>query len=429
MSGHVRDLGKTKAGQPVYQARWRHPEDPRVRRERRFKALRDDRQSRHVARKRAAGWIAQQDADAGTADWLDPRDARRAFSEAVDSWKRSRSWEELEPKTRVGYESILRRRVVPAFGDRRLSHITHDDVQAFVDGVKRANGEPLAPNTVLRIYNVLRRVFRHAKKAQMLKVNPCEDIDLPSKGRRPPMRYLEPGEVKQLADAVPEHYRTAVYVAAWCGLRAGELWALRRSDIDLLRGTLRVDEAIKEVTAEQTTDAPSEQLLTPSLAIGPPKSAASNRTFTMPEPIVRLLREHLSRPLPGGDGPEAFVFTTPSGLPIRHGMFYSRVFRGAIAGRQDRKGNVIIPALWPEGHRLHGLRWHDLRHTCASLSLAVTESLHVVKERLGHEDIQTTVNIYGHLVPSVDKAVADGLGRLFDAAEKQDRTRMSERLD
>lgn len=405
MSGHVRKLGKTTAGEPVFQARWRHPEDPRMRREKRFRALRDDRQSRHVAEKRALGWIHQQDVDALAPDWIDPRDAGRPFSQAVDSWQKSRAWKELEPKTRVGYESILRRRVLPAFGDRRISQITHDDVQAFVDGVRKANGEPLAPNTVLRIYNVVRRVFRHAKKAQMIKVNPCEDIDLPSKGRRPPKRYLVPGEVRDLANAIDPHYRTAVYVAAYCGLRAGELWALRRNDIDLLRGTLSVDEAIKEVTAEQTADIPPEQLLTPSLATGPPKSAASNRTFKMPDPIVRLLREHLSRPLPGGSGPEAFIFTTPSGLPIRHGIFYSRVFRRAVA------------ALWPEGHRLHGLRWHDLRHTCASLSLAVTPSLHVVKERLGHEDIQTTVNIYGHLVPSVDEAVADGLGLLFHAAE------------
>ena len=70
----------------------------------------------------------------------------------------------------------------------------------------------------------------------------------------------------------------------------------------------------------------------------------------------------------------------------------------------------------------HPLRWHDLRHTAASLSLAVEPSLHIVKERLlGHEDICTTINIYGHLLPSVDEALAAGLGRLFDADEDQER--------
>ena len=67
--------------------------------------------------------------------------------------------------------------------------------------------------------------------------------------------------------------------------------------------------------------------------------------------------------------------------------------------------------------RGHKLRFHDLRHTCASLSLSIAPNLHVVKERLGHEDIRTTVNIYGHLLPSVDAALADGLGALYDSAE------------
>jgi integrase len=62
------------------------------------------------------------------------------------------------------------------------------------------------------------------------------------------------------------------------------------------------------------------------------------------------------------------------------------------------------------------VRGHDLRHTCASLSLAVAPKLHVVKERLGHEDIRTTINVYGHSLPSVDQALADGLGALFGEA-------------
>lgn len=84
---------------------------------------------------------------------------------------------------------------------------------------------------------------------------------------------------------------------------------------------------------------------------------------------------------------------------LRHGLFYKRVFKPAVAR--------ALPA------DKQALRWHDLRHTCASLSLSVAPNLHVVKERLGHEDIRTTLNTYGHLVPSVDAALADGLSALF----------------
>ena len=76
-----------------------------------------------------------------------------------------------------------------------------------------------------------------------------------------------------------------------------------------------------------------------------------------------------------------------------------------------------MPGLWPKGHRLYAVRWHDLRHTCAALSLSIAPNLHVVKERLGHEDIRTTVNIYGHLLPSVDAALADGLDTLYESSD------------
>src|SRR3954471_24907717 len=90
-----------------------------------------------------------------------------------------------------------------------------------------------------------------------------------------------PAEVRTLADAIDPHYKTAVYVAAWCGFRAGEQWALRRDDVDLDRGTLRVDEAIKEVTADSTADLRDVRELTPSLIIGVPKTEGSERTVTM----------------------------------------------------------------------------------------------------------------------------------------------------
>ena len=121
------------------------------------------------------------------------------------------------------------------------------------------------------------------------------------------------------------------------------------------------------------------------------------------------------------------IFTTATGSPVRHNMFYKRTFRPAIVGRpaaaakRGRKARPAVPALWPRGHRLHGLRWHDLRHTCAALSLGVAPNLSVVKDRLGHDDIRTTINIYGHLLPSVDEALADGLDALY-AAEPEPET-------
>jgi len=208
--------------------------------------------------------------------------------------------------------------------------------------------------------------------------------------------FLEPAEVRALAETIDPHWRVAVYVAAYCGVRAGKLWALRRQDVDVMRGDLSVRQALKEINGAEHLP-PEER----GLIIGEPKSQASKRKLTLPAPIKALLAEHLLRPLGGGE-PGSLIFTTPSGLPVRHGLFYSRVFRPAVAQALPHKAN---------------LRFHDLRHTCASLSLAVPGAgLHIVKERLGHEDIRTTINTYGHLLPSVEAALADGLAEMFAAA-------------
>jgi integrase len=139
---------------------------------------------------------------------------------------------------------------------------------------------------------------------------------------------------------------------------------------------------------------------------GAPKSRASRRTVSIPGPIRQLLVTYLGAGLGGTGQSDELIFTTANRHPVRHGRFYGKVFRPAVK------------RTWPEGHRLHRLRWHDLRHTCAALSLAVSPNLHVVKERLGHESITTTIDIYGHLLPSVDAALMDGLGELFDNAQK-----------
>jgi integrase len=111
------------------------------------------------------------------------------------------------------------------------------------------------------------------------------------------------------------------------------------------------------------------------------------------------------RPADDASDPDRLLFVTPRGYPVRHNLFYKRVFAPAVAHTLPR--------------RLHGLRFHDLRHTCAALSLAASPNLTLVKERLGHENIATTIDLYGKRVPSVDAALADAVGAsIFSSAEE-----------
>lgn len=149
------------------------------------------------------------------------------------------------------------------------------------------------------------------------------------------------------------------------------------------RASIRVEESLKDVEV--------------NLVWGEPKSDASRRTVSIPNSVFELLKQHLDEVVSSSD--ESLVFTSATGKPLRHSLFYRRVFKPTV--RQ------VLP---PDKQ---GLRFHDPRHRCASLSLAVSPNLHAVKERLGHEDIRTTFNTYGHLAPSVDAALTEGLDRLF----------------
>ena len=281
-------------------------------------------------------------------------------------------------------------------------------------------------------------MLRVAVERRYIATNPCDAVKLPrkSKGRAKPKRmlFLNPTEVRALADAMPRPAdRLAVYVAAYCGLRAGELWALTRKDIDLLHGTLAVERALKEINTSADQDK--------GLLVGPTKTHAS-RSMNLPASCATS-RGASGAPSPAGpngvavirdtdDGPEittssdpfdpdALVFTTRRATPSATTLVQAHV--QADAGRPTRlpcQGRdartrcgprpTASPAALPA--RLHGLRWHDLRHTCASLSLASTGSLHVVKERLGHDDIRTTINIYGHLLGVRGRGLADALDAL-----------------
>jgi integrase len=318
----------------------------------------------------------------------------------VDEWRGT--WTDLEPKTKAGYESILNKHVLPRFGKARISAVTPDEVQKFVNDLAAGH----APNTVRRVYTVLRSVLALATKRRYLAENAAQGVKLPKKAPKNKARlYLAAPEVRQLAEAHPERYRTAVYVAAYCGLRAGELWALRRKDVDLLHSTLHVRQALKDINTKSEHLTQKEK----GLLFGPTKTHAA-RKLSLPAPITALLTEHLSGSIPGGTGPDALVFTAPEGGPVRHGNFYRRVFRPIVKGDKKRKIKAALPP------HLQGLRWHDLRHTCAALSLEVQPNLAMVQARLGHEDIRTTINVYGHLLPSIEAALSDGLTVTFNEA-------------
>lgn len=397
MPGYVRNRGQRQDGSTKWQARWRDPMDPSTRREKVFR-------TKNLAER----WLKKMDNDSYEGAYIDPRKGDRPFRAVADAWRSS--WLNLEPKTRAGYESILATHLLPEFGDRRVSTITPERVERYV---RELTDDGMAPGTVRSVYAALRAALNTAVRLRMIATNPCIGVKLP-RVPQSEMIFLTAEEVRAVAEAIHPHFRVLIYTAAYTGLRAGELGALRRKRVDLLRGRLYVEEALKDLTGARL---PEEER---GLVFGPTKTHA-RRAISLPKFLADMLNEHLSSPSPGGTGPDDLVFTMPNGAPIRHANFYRRYFRPTVAGkaaqpeRRVRNGNgyrvvpatPAIPAALPADKQ--ALRFHDLRHTCAALLVGAGAHPKAIQERLGHKSITMTLDRYGHLLPGLGDALADAL--------------------
>jgi integrase len=383
MAGQIRKRGKRRDGSTKWQARLWDPHDATRRYEKVFRT-----------KDAAERWLVEQQHALYSGTHVDPRKADRPFKEVAEAWRST--WVDLEPKTRAGYEMVLRVHLLPEFGGRKVSRITPQLVQAYVARLQ-ANGAK--PGTIRNIYAVLRNALNTGVRLKMIAANPCQGVKLPRMPREP-MLFLTAEEMAALADAIDPRYRALIYTAAYTGLRAGELLALTRADIDLLRGVIHVRRALKEVHGVDAGEGER------GLIFGPTKTH-EQRTVSLPKFLRDMLSDHLAQPLPGGNDAEALVFASPTGRPLRHNLWYRRIFKPAVR------------TALPPGK--HGLRFHDLRHTAASLLIAAGAHPKAVMERLGHSDIRITMNRYGHLLPSVDAALDLALDAGYAAALSGDR--------
>ena len=177
-------------------------------------------------------------------------------------------------------------------------------------------------------------------------------------------------------------FRALVLVAAYTGLRWGELAGLRVKRVDLLHRQITVAEQLLEVRGR--------------LAFGPPKTGAGLRTVTLPTVAAEALAEHLS--LYAEAGPDGLVFSAERGGPIRRSNFTRRVW---------------MPTTRAAG--VEGLRFHDLRHTAATLAVAAGASTRELMVRMGHSSSAAALR-YQHVMTGRDAAIAAGLDELVQAA-------------
>jgi integrase len=317
------------------------------------------------------------------------------LGEVADEWLASIQGRR-RPKTVDGYEKLLKVHVRPAFGRRSVGSIAYADVDRFVRSIEALGRRPA---TARNAFFVLKMVLDHAVRSGRLRHNPCAGVNLPSPGS-PEMLFLTASQVRVLAAAVDERwpskrrrhpdapppYGLLIEFAAFTGLRSGEIAALRIGDVDLRAGTIRVSRSAAMVRGRWVE--------------GEPKTKAGRRSVVINAALAERLVSHLGDRILDRDG---YVFAAPDGARLNYGTFYSLHFKPTVA--------AVLPP------HLHGLRFHDLRHSYASLLVAEGAHPKEMAELMGHSSVQITLDRYSHMMPHMAATLAERLDATYRGAE------------
>jgi integrase len=231
------------------------------------------------------------------------------------------------------------------------------------------------------VYAVLHRALGQAVRWNVISQNPAANVVRP-KVPRHEVNALSPAQSRRLLEVAKGGPYEALYVLALTtGLRQGELFGLRWKDVNLRRRSISIQRAIVEVNGQ--------------IHVSEPKSAKGRRQVELSQRAVDAIRAHRKR-LPATPHPEAWMFADSKGGPIRKNNFTRRFW-------------------WPLRERagLDGVRFHDLRHTAASLLLSAGVHPKVVQERLGHSSVVLTLDVYSHILGSLQRDAADRIDEVL----------------
>ncbi|MEY2454350.1 MAG: hypothetical protein QOD92_3924 [Acidimicrobiaceae bacterium] len=340
----------------------------------------------------AAKYLSTMEGQLNRGEWIDPAAGKICFEDWAQRWWQTTTG--LRPSTRARDASYLNSLILPEFGDVALADIDHLAVTSWVAEL----GTTKSAATVVKAAQILAKALQSAVHSELLRSNPCDRVSLP-RVERSEMRFLTPGQVLDLAAAVDPRYRAAVFVAAYGGLRAGELFALRRSRVDLLRGQLDISKTDSNLVEVRGT-----------LHFNRPKTKASQRVVPIPKVVIRELERHLDQ-LDSVE-PNALLFPNSASGPVRLNLWRRRIWIPAAV----KAGLGTVTKIDKKREHYEGLRIHDLRHTAVALWIEAGAPPNEIAARAGHTSVVTVLDRYGHLLPGADDRVTTALDRIADDA-------------
>ena len=303
----------------------------------------------------------------------------------LERWLKDSVRENVRPRTLSNYQLQVRRHIVPALGRIKLKSLSPAHVQSLY---RQKLDSGLSSSSVRYIHAVLHRALKQALRWGLVPRNVADAVDIP-KLVREEVRALSPEEARQLLETAREagDRFEAIYVLALsCGLRRGELLGLKWTDLDLgPKATLRVARQLQRMR-----DGSGLKFTTPKSGKG--------RAIRLPRRAVEALKAHRARQaeekLKAGSlyQDEGLIFTTEVGTPLEPSNIDRRSFK---------------PLLKKAG--LPDIRFHDLRHTCATTLLKMGQHPKFVQDLLGHANISLTLDTYSHVLPGMGDGLADAM--------------------
>ena len=270
-------------------------------------------------------------------------------------------------------EHIIRTKILPYFGKRKINEIQPKDIIAWQNEMikgKDKNGKPYSSVYLKTLHNQLSAIFNHAVKFYDLRENPAAKVGNMGKAKSKEMQFWTQEEYAKFAEAMmdkPQSYY-AFEMLYWCGIREGELLALTPADFDFERGTVSITKSYQRLNGRDV--------------ITDPKTPKSNRVIKMPDFLVSEIQDYLKQ----------LYHIEPNNrmFEVTKSYLHHEMNRGAEVAGVKR------------------IRIHDLRHSHISLLIEMGYSAVAIADRVGHESINITYN-YAHLFPSTQNDMADKL--------------------
>ncbi|RKD73658.1 site-specific recombinase XerD [Sinobaca qinghaiensis] len=340
-------------------------------------------------------YLAQFITEIESGEYIAPE--KMHFSAFVEEWKNKYAAKELAPTTYYSYVKTIERRMLPVFGDMKLSDIKPFHIVDYMNELQKPGqhtqkeGATLSASVLQFNHRILKNIFSRAVDWEIIKTNPVANVSKPKATKSRADAY-DNQEIELLFEALknePEQWKVMMTLVFSTGLRRGEVLGLEWDKVDLQEGTLEVVQTVQYVAGQGSL-------------IRPPKTGRT-RKMSLPADVVHMLKEYKHQKskdkLQAGelwaDHNHFFVFSSWDGKPMHAtsvGQWWSR---------------------FTKRHGLKHIRFHDLRHTSATFLINRGVHPKVIADRLGHADIMTTMNIYGHVLQQADKQTAKEFDGVF----------------